>query len=344
MNNNEIKEKINSNEYDFLRIDKHLGKNIILLTTGGSHAYGTNIEGSDLDIRGIALENREDILGLSSFEQFTNKETDTTIYGLKKLFSLILNTNPNTIELLGTKNEQVYICNKYGSMIKDNVDLFLSQRAKNSFGGYATAQLRRLQNALARDNYPQPEKEKHILDSIKGQMTTFEDRYKIVTNDNFKLYVGESDKEDYDSEIFIDINLQNYPLRDLKNMWSEMNGVVDSYAKLNGRNSKKDNISLNKHSMHLIRLFLMGTEIMEGKGVNTFRENDHDLLMGIRNGDYLTTNKDGTLNYSYIFELVDEMEKKFKYACDNSPLPKNPNYKKVEELLMDIYGGWLNEN
>ena len=344
MNNTEIIDKLKTTEYDFLRTDKHLGKNIILLTTGGSHAYGTNIDGSDLDIRGIAIENKQDILGLSSFDQFTNLATDTTIYGLKKLFTLILNTNPNTIELLGTKDEQLYVCNKYGNMIKDNIDLFLSQRARNSFGGYATAQLRRLQNALARDNYPQPEKEKHILDSIKGQMTTFEDRYKAVTNDNFKLYVGESDKEDYDSEIFINMNLQNYPLRDLKNMWSEMNGVVDSYAKLNGRNSKKDNIHLNKHSMHLIRLFLMGTEIMEGKGINTFRDKDHDLLMGIRNGDYLTTNNDGTLNYSYIFELVDEMEKKFKYACDNSPLPKNPNYKKVEELLMDIYGGWLNEN
>ena len=343
MNNTEIKDKLKTIEYDFLRTDKHLGKNIILLTTGGSHAYGTNIEGSDLDIRGITIENKEDILGLSNFEQFTNKATDTTIYGLKKLFTLILNTNPNTIELLGTKDEQVYICNKYGQMIKDNIDLFLSQRARASFGGYATAQLRRLQNALARDNYPQPEKEVHILKSIEKQMSTFVDRYIPITDSSLNLYVDKSTKEDYDSEIFIDVNLKNYPLRDLKNMWSEMNGVVDSYEKLNHRNSKKDNIHLNKHSMHLIRLFLMGTEIMEGKGIHTFRETDHDLLMAIRNGDYLTTNKDGTLNYSYIFELVDELEKKFKYACDNSPLPKNPNYKKVEELLMNIYGGWLNE-
>lgn len=343
MNNNEIIEKLKTDEYDFLRTDKHLGKNIILLTTGGSHAYGTNIEGSDLDIRGIAIENKEDILGLSNFEQFTNEATDTTIYGLRKLFSLILNTNPNTIELLGTKDEQVYICNKYGQMIKDNIGLFLSQRARASFGGYATAQLRRLQNALARDNYPQPEKEAHILKSIESQIMTFEDRYKPVTDETLKLYVDKSDKEMYDSEIFININLKNYPLRDLKNMWSEMNGVIDSYDKLNGRNNKKDQIHLNKHSMHLIRLFLMGTEIMEGKGINTFRDKDHDLLMAIRNGDYLTKKSDGSLDYSYIFELVDEMEKKFKYACDNSPLPKTPNYKKVEELLMSIYGGYLSE-
>ena len=343
MNNKEIIEKLNAEEYNFLKIDKHLGKNIILLTTGGSHAYGTNVEGSDLDIRGIALENKEDILGLSNFDQFTNEQTDTTIFGLKKLFSLLLNTNPNTIEMLGTKENQLYIYNKYGKMVRENVGLFMSQRARYSFGGYATAQLRRLQNALARDNYPQPEKEVHMMKSIENQMATFVDRYEAITEDTFKLYVDKSRKENYDTEIFVNINLKSYPLRDLKNMWSEMNGVIDSYEKLNHRNSKKDELHLNKHAMHLIRLFLMGTEIMEGKSINTFREKDHDLLMKIRNGEFLTKRQDGSLDYSYIFELVDKKEKNFKYACDNSPLPKNPNYKKVEELLMSIYGEWLNE-
>lgn len=34
----QIKEKLKSEEYDFLRIDKNLGNNIIILTLGGSHA------------------------------------------------------------------------------------------------------------------------------------------------------------------------------------------------------------------------------------------------------------------------------------------------------------------
>lgn len=40
----QIKEKLRSEEYDFLRKDKNLGNNIIILTLGGSHAYGTNTE------------------------------------------------------------------------------------------------------------------------------------------------------------------------------------------------------------------------------------------------------------------------------------------------------------
>jgi hypothetical protein len=48
MDINTIKEKVSSIEYDFLRTDKNLGSNIILLTLGGSHAYGTDIETSDI--------------------------------------------------------------------------------------------------------------------------------------------------------------------------------------------------------------------------------------------------------------------------------------------------------
>lgn len=332
MNTTQIKEKLNTTEYDFLRSNEHLGDNIILLTTGGSHAYGTNVETSDLDIRGIAIEREKEILGLSNFEQFENKETDTTIYGLKKVIGLMLNCNPNIIEMLGTKQEHLFVYSKEGEILRNNIDLFLSKKVVNSFGGYATAQLRRLQNALARDSYPQKEKEKHILNSVENQMNSFEERYQSTTEDELKLYIDKSQKEEYDDEIFIDIKLKHYPLRDLKSMYSEMNNVVKDYSKLNSRNKKKDELHLNKHAQHLIRLLIMGTEILEGKGINTYRYKDKELLLDIRNGKY---------NYDQIFEMVNEYDKSFKYASDNTHLPQKPSYDKVEELLINIYKGVL---
>lgn len=330
MNLDEIKKKLNSLEYDFLRNNEHLGDNIILLTTGGSHAYGTNVETSDLDIRGIAIERPEEIIGLMKFEQFENRETDTTIYAFRKFISLVTNANPNVLEMLGTKEEQLFILTKEGKLIRDNVNIFLSKKVIHSFGGYATAQLRRLQNALARDNYPQPEKEIHIMNSIKNQMVTFCDRYKAVTEDELKLYADKSDKEDYDTETFIDINLKHYPLRDLKNMYSEMSNVITDYGKLNTRNKKKDELHLNKHAMHLIRLLITGTEILEGKGINTYREKDRKFLLDIRDSKH---------TYSQIFEMVDKYEKEFKYASDNTELPTKPNFNKINELVMEINKG-----
>ena len=46
-----------SQGYDFLKQNKHLGDNIILLALGGSYAYGTNKEGSDIEEnKNLALE------------------------------------------------------------------------------------------------------------------------------------------------------------------------------------------------------------------------------------------------------------------------------------------------
>lgn len=101
----QIKEMVAGSQYDFLRTNPHLTGRIIFLTLGGSHAYGTNVETSDVDIRGCALNSRSDLLGLSTFEQVVNTETDTTIYSFNKLISLLINCNPNTIELLGCKPE-----------------------------------------------------------------------------------------------------------------------------------------------------------------------------------------------------------------------------------------------
>ena len=328
MNIQQIKKKIDSKEYDFLRNDIHLDNNIILLTLGGSYAYGLENENSDLDIRGIAIENKNEIIGLKNFEQFINEETDTTIYGLRKLISLILNCNPNTIEMLGTKPEHLFICNKYGKILRDNIDLFLSKKAIGSFGGYANQQLRRLENALCRNNYSQSRKEEHMLNTIKRELDNIEGRYKELTRGNLNLYIDKSEKESYDTEIFMDCNLEHYPLRDFKNIDSEMKNVINGYEMLNHRNSKKDEYHLNKHASHLMRLLLMGSELLKGEGVNTYRENDRQLLLDIKNGKY---------TYEEIFTMVDKYEKEFKYASANHCLPSKPNYKRVEELLMNIY-------
>lgn len=329
----EIKEKVSSTEYDFLRSNEHLGKNIILLGLGGSHAYGTQTETSDLDVRGIALNKKNEILTNQKFEQFVNEETDTTIYAFNKMITLLSNCNPNTIELMGLIPEHYLYIHPIGQELLDNKKLFLSKKAAHSFGGYATAQLRRLDNKSAR-LLGQEQREHHILNSILSAKDTFPEKYFYYQEDSIDLYVDKAVQEGYDSEVFMDIRLHHYPLRDWKSMWSEMNNIVKDYSKIGKRNSKAiEHNKLGKHMMHLIRLYLMALDIFEKEEIITYRENDLSFLMDIRNGKYLTDERQPTKEF---YEIVDDFEKRLLYAKENTSLPDVPDYKKINDFVASV--------
>lgn len=318
-------------EYSFLKENPHLGNNICLLGMGGSIAYGTNLPTSDVDIRGIAVNTKADLLGMSNFEQVLDSPTDTCIYSMNKIFKLLLNCNPNCIELLGLKPEHYLFVDAIGQLILDNRKLFLSKIAIHSFGGYAGSQLRRMCNKAAR-NVNQAEQERHILNSIDNAYFTFKDRYFSFDEEQIKLYIDKSEQEEYDTEIFMDVNLHRYPLRDYKGMWSEMNNIVKDYSKIGKRNKQAaEHGKLAKHMMHLLRLYMMCIDILEKEEIITYREQEHDLLMDIRNGKFLDENNQPTDGF---YDLLNEWQKRFEYAKENTSLPEKPDYKKVEELLI----------
>lgn len=329
----QIKEMVAGSEYDFLRTNEHLRKRIIFLTLGGSYSYGTNIETSDVDVRGCALNSPSDLLGLTNFEQVVNEATDTTVYSFNKLISLLLNCNPNTIEMLGCRPEHYFLITDIGQSMIDNRKLFLSKRAVHSFGGYATQQLRRLENALARDKLSQARKEEHILKSMQSSVKAFEEKYTSFEHGSLTLYTAESTRDDLDREIFADIHIDKYPAREFNGMVNALANVLGTYEKLNHRNHKKDDNHLNKHAMHLVRLYLMCFDILEKEDIITYREIDHGLLMGIREGKYQL--EDGTYRPEF-FEIIDDFEKRLSYAKENTSLPEHPNMKLVQEFVMDI--------
>lgn len=328
----EMRRKINSPEYDFLKTNEHLGKNIILLGLGGSYAYGTNIPESDLDVRGIALNTKKEILIGKKFEQILDERTDTVIYSFNKIISLLSNCNPNTIEILGFNPDEYLYLSSVGKELVDNKKLFLSKKALHSFAGYATAQLRRLDNKAVRTTN-QTQREQHILNSINNAFVTFPDKYFEFPKDAIKLYIDKAVQEDYDTEIFMDINLSHYPLRDYKSMWSEMNNIVKDYSKIGKRNKHAaEHGKLAKHMMHLIRLYLMCLDILE-KGEIITRRPEHDFLMDIRNGKYLDKNNQPIPEF---YEMVDEFEKKLNYAAKNTELPDKPDYKRIDEFIASV--------
>ena len=214
----DFRKLLNSAEYDFLRTNPRLDRRIILLGLGGSYAYGTNRGDSDIDFRGVTLNLPSDLLGLTDFEQYEDKNTDTVIYSFNKLIKLLLECNPNTIELLGLDEEQYLIKRPLGELLLENKSLFLSKRAAKSFGGYASAQLRRLQNAIARDSMPQQKREQHIFNSVKNALEDFRRKNELFDKGNIHIYIDKSENPELETELFIDAEYRHLPLRDYENM------------------------------------------------------------------------------------------------------------------------------
>ena len=220
-----------------------------------------------------------------------------------------------------------------GREMIENRKLFLSRRAVHSFGGYANQQLRRLENALARDRLSQERKEEHILKSMQSAVKSFESRYTAFDKGSLVLFTAASEREELDSEVFANIHLEKYPVREFNSIMNELTSIVSAYEKLNHRNHKKDDAHLNKHAMHLIRLYLMCLDILEKEDIVTYREKDRDLLLSIRSGEYQL--EDGSYRPEF-FELVNEFEKRLNYAKENTSLPDHPDMKRIEEFVMSV--------
>ncbi len=324
-----------TSEYDFLRQNENLGEKVGMLVLGGSLAYGTNLPNKgDIDLRGFAFEKPSGLIGVEEpFQQIVETNTDTVIYGFNKFLTLLLENNPNSIELLGCRPEHYVYKTELAEELIANRTRFLSQRCFYSFGGYAGQQLARLENAIARDSLSQSKKEEHIRMSMENAMFSFSERYTAFDKGGIKLYIAESDKEDLDTEVVLDINLTKYPAREFNSILNELTNIVRQYGKLNHRNKKKDDEHLNKHAMHLIRLYLMVIDILENFEINTFREKEQSELLAIRLGKYLR--EDGTYDPTF-YEYLNILKARYEYAKKHTMVPEKADMEWVNYFKMKV--------
>lgn len=319
------KKILNTPEYSFLKENESLGENICLLGLGGSRAYGTNLPESDIDIRGVVTRRKEDILLGNDFENFVDINTDTTIYSFDKIIDLLAKCNPNTIELLGLDIGDYIYKNEIGELLLKNKDIFLSNRCINTFSEYALQQLYRMQQ---KTNAALTEEElnRHISGVLNNMSKKMNDKYNLNEN-NVSFYLA-------DGKIKCNIIAKQCSIEDLSGMLSEFNNTLRDYRKTSKRNEHALNHGkIAKHSMHLLRLYMMGIDLVSEGKIQTKRIKEHDLLMDIRNGIYLDEN--GIPNNQF-FEIVDEYKNKFEKACKNSVLSDEPDINKINKFRMEV--------
>lgn len=109
-------------------------------TIVGSNAYGTNIETSDVDIKGVYLQNPFDAASFSYQEQQI-LDKDTTFWELQRFLELACSSNPTVLELLFSPERCILEKHPLFDLILQNRHLFLTKECKNSFLGYARQQI-----------------------------------------------------------------------------------------------------------------------------------------------------------------------------------------------------------
>lgn len=298
------------------------------LCYGGSISYGTDISGiSDVDLRGMSYEPISQVLGLTpNYGVLEHGTTDTVIYSFQKFMSLIIANNPNILELVGCKEEHYLYKSLFFKELQSNQDKYITKRVAATFGGYAQVQLKKLELLLADGGLTEAQSLEHLKFSMENVVRRFREIYTTYGESEmgFRIENGKP---------YMNLYMKDVAVGELTGMLSELENVRKAYKEVNHRNRKATIERLNKHAMHIVRLLLMGIEILETGKVNTYRERDLSVLMAIREGDYLDKNNKFRPEF---YELKDKIEFLFKNAKKYSELPDHPDSEWLEDFVIRV--------
>jgi uncharacterized protein len=144
-----------------------LVRHTILLAVTGSRAYGIHRPDSDVDVKGVAIPPARYFHGFAHhFEQadraaevavfapllteseraiVATSKLEGSVYDIRKLLSLATACNPNILDVLFCRDEEVRLQTDLGRQLRAHRHLLLSATARQTYGGYAAAQLKRIQ-------------------------------------------------------------------------------------------------------------------------------------------------------------------------------------------------------
>ncbi len=147
-------------------MDFELDQKTHILVIAGSRAYGIHNPDSDVDLKGVAIPpTRYYLGGFSKFEQADKPEhfktfehllppdllkvvsgskVEGSVYEFHKFITLAADCNPNILDTVFGRDEDVLLMTAIGKRIREHRELFLSLKAKHTFSGYAMAQLKRI--------------------------------------------------------------------------------------------------------------------------------------------------------------------------------------------------------
>lgn len=333
---------------------------LLLDSVAGSHAYGTAVDGSDRDSRGVFAAPREFLLGLDEIELVSDERHDQVYYELGHFVALLLKNNPNALELLAMPED--CIVHRHPVFLRLEPRIFLSKLCSRTFGDYAMGQIRKARGLNKKIVNPEPEQRRAMLEFChvpvgQGSQPVLEwlanrgisPRACGLTAVRhaagmFALYHdaagslrGLVSPKDADTLVFSSVPVDAEPLAWMHFNRDAFHAHCKSHREYHEWTSQRNEARYatnashgrgydSKNLMHTLRLLDMAGEIAR-EGELRIRRPNRDFLLQVRAGEF---------SYEELVARAEEQLVEVQAAFDSSSLPEAPDRERVNSLLVEI--------
>ncbi|MDO4897032.1 MAG: nucleotidyltransferase domain-containing protein [Moraxella sp.] len=343
-----------------ITIDYLKANNLILLEcVSGSRAYGLDMPSSDTDIKGVFYLPKPYYYGLHDdyVPQISNETNDVVYYELGRFVDLLLQNNPNMMELLATPDDMILY--KYPMMNGFNPDWFVSKLCQKTFAGFANSQIKKSRGLNKKIVNPMSKNKKSLLEFcvvFDGQksvdlidwlnkrnltqsqiglskMPHANHMYAMFVGDDYRGIIHDNSQDVLLSPVpkgvspvaYLSFNQMGYSkyCQDYKEYWDWVEKRNDERYQSTMTHGKGYD---TKNIMHTFRLLYTALDIAKMGKVIVKRDN-RDELLAIKAGQF---------EYDDLLQKADDLMKEVELAFNQSDLPQMPNMECVLRTLIEI--------
>lgn len=145
------------------------GHELLFKAIIGSQAYGTNIETSDTDYKGVFIQDPKDLY-LNGYKDEIQITKDEVYYEIGKFIKSCAGGNPTCLELLFSPERCIVHNTPAFQKLIDNRDKFLTKNLRHSFSNYAFDQIRKATGTNKKMNW---DKEKMTRKTVEDMCSVY---------------------------------------------------------------------------------------------------------------------------------------------------------------------------